>query len=281
MKATGIGFVLNEYKQMLAKWDGLGKSPSHRMHAQRISLGEVIKSGFVLVCITLLFTSGCSTPNGIFKKTDVDGSSKALNSEVKPDNQATQLKPGKQELQRQISSLNAKLNEEKVARESLTRRLEIAQAAREDAIREVVRIRARIQGMASQAEASAMFAEARVILDRMENEAFNEEALGELDLARSYMARGKGALDNGNPGGAAYLFDLIPGVYEGMKKTDPHTIKVSVSIAALRISPTPSSEKVSSLYRGESATGLEKEKDWMKVKTSSGQTGWIMRSQTQ
>ncbi|MCJ7498999.1 hypothetical protein MUP29_01980, partial [bacterium] len=235
MKATGIGFVLNEYKQMLAKWDGLGKSPSHRMHAQRTSLGEVIKSGFVLVCITLLFTSGCSTPNGIFKKTDVDGSSKA-----------TQLKPGKQELQRQISSLNAKLNEEKVARESLTRRLEIAQAAREDAIREVVRIRARIQDMASQAEASAMFAEARVILDRMENEAFNEEALGELDLARSYMARGKGALDSGNPGGAAYLFDLIPGVYEGMKKTDPRTIKIRVSIAILRISPTPSSEKVSS-----------------------------------
>ncbi|MCJ7498993.1 SH3 domain-containing protein, partial [bacterium] len=82
-------------------------------------------------------------------------------------------------------------------------------------------------------------------------------------------------------GGAAYLFDLIPGVYEGMKKTDPRTIKIRVSIAILRISPTPSSEKVSSLYRGESATGLEKEKDWMKVKTSSGQTGWIMRSQTQ
>jgi hypothetical protein len=281
MKTTRIGFVLNEYKQMLAKGDGLGNSPSHRMHAQRTSLGEVIKSGFVLVCITLLFTSGCSTPNGIFKKTDVDGSSKAQNSEVKPDNQATQLKPDKQELQRQISSLNAKLNAEKVARESLTRRLEIAQAAREDAIREVVRIRARIQGMASQAEASAMFAEARVILDRMENEAFNEEALAELDLARSYLARGKGALDNGNPGGAAYLFDLIPGIYEGMKKTDPQTIKVSVSIATLRVSPAPSSEKVGSLYQGESATGLEKKKDWMKVKTSSGQTGWIMRSQVQ
>ena len=257
MTGTEIGFVLKIHKQLLAM------------------------CSFVLISITLLFTTGCSSTNGIFKKTGVDGPSKARTAEVDPDDQSTLSESDEMELNRQIKSLIAKLNEEKVARESLARRLEVAQAAREDAIREVVRIRARIQGMASQAEASAMFAEARVILDRMENEAFNEEALADLDLARSYMARGKGALDNGNPGGAAYLFDLIPGLYEGMKKTDPRTIKISVSVAALRISPTPSSEKVSSLYRGESATGLEKKKDWMKVKTSSGQTGWIMRSQAQ
>ena len=168
-----------------------------------------------------------------------------------------------------------------VTRESLTRRLEIAQAARGDAIREVVRIRARIQGMASQAEASAMFAEARVILDRMEEEAFNEQALEDLGLARSYMVQGKGALDKGNPGGAAYLFDLIPGLYEGLKKTDPRKVKVKVSIAALRESPMPSSPKISALYWGESATGLEKNKEWVKVKTSSGQAGWLMRNQVQ
>ena len=95
------------------------------------------------------------------------------------------------------------------------------------------------------------------------------------------MARGRGALDSGNPGGAAYLFDLIPGLYEGMKKDDPRTVKVIVSVAALRKSPTPSSQKVGSLYEGESATGLENNKDWIKIKTSSGQTGWIRRDQVQ
>ena len=115
------------------------------------------------------------------------------------------------ELRGRVRALNARLKAEIQARQSLERRLEVAHASREDAIREVVRMRARIQGMASEAEASAMYAEARVILDRMEEEAFNLEALEQLDLARSYMARGKSALDADNPGGAAYLFDLIPG----------------------------------------------------------------------
>jgi len=217
----------------------------------------------------------------LFKKRSVDESSTEQAVKQEPAEQIAQLQSREKELERQVRSLSGKLKAEKVARDSLARRLEIAQAAREDAIREVVRIRARIQGMASEAEASAMFAEARVILDRMESEAFNEEALSELDLARSYMARGKDALDTGNPGGAAYLFDLIPGVYEGMKKTDPRMIKVNVRIATLRESPAPSSPKIDSLYWGESATGLEKSKDWIKVKISSGQTGWLMKSQVQ
>ena len=267
----------------------------------RTASGSVLKkweqllsgSGIAVLCVTFLFITGCITTGGQSRKPGADTPTQPEVVEPQPmvkqeqaviqvqAQQIAQLESRKKELEKELRFMKSKLKAGNVARESLTRRLEIAQAAREEAIREVVRIRARIQGMASQAEASAMFAEARVILDRMENEAFNEESLAELDLARSYLARGKGALDNGNPGGAAYLFDLIPGVYEGMKKTDPRTIKVSVSIATLRISPAPSSEKVSSLYQGESATGLEKKEDWMKVKTSSGQTGWIMRSQTQ
>ena len=257
MTGTGNGFVLTRWDQLLRK------------------------CGLVVMCVAFFFTTGCSTTDGLFKKRSVDESSKEQAVKQEPAEQITQLQSREKELERQVRSLSGKLKAEKVARDSMTRRLEIAQAAREDAIREVVRIRARIQGMASQAEASAMFAEARVILDRMEAEAFNEEALSELDLARSYMARGKDALDTGNPGGAAYLFDLIPGVYEGMKKSGPRMIKVNVRIATLRESPAPSSPKIDSLYWGESAAGLEKSKDWIKVKTSSGQTGWLMKSQVQ
>ena len=250
-------------------------------------------SGIAFLCVSFLFFTGCITTEGQSKNPGTDTLSQPEIVEQQPmvkqeqaviqvqAQQIARLESREKELEKELRLMESKLKAGNVARESLTSRLEITQAAREEAIREVVRIRARIQGMASQAEASAMFAEARVILDRMENEAFNEEALAELDLARSYMARGKGALDNRNPGGAAYLFDLIPGVYEGMKKTDPRKVKISVTIATLRKFPTPSSAKISSLYWGESATGFEKNKDWMKVKTSSGQTGWIMRSQTQ
>jgi cell division protein FtsB len=234
-----------------------------------------------LAVVMFFFTTGCSTTNGLFKKTGVDASSEDQAVKQKPKDQISQLQAREKELKRQIRSLNGQLKAEEVARDSLNRRLEIAQAAREDAIREVVRIRARIQDMASPAEASAMFAEARVILDRMEAEAFNEEALEQLDLAKSYMSQGKSALDSGNPGGGAYLFDLIPGLYEAMKKTDPRKVKIKVRIASLREAPAPSSPKISSLYWGESVTGLAKDKDWVKVKTSSDQTGWLLKSQVQ
>lgn len=228
-----------------------------------------------------LFATGCVTLNGSQKKTAGDGLSESKAVEQKQNEQIVQLQSREKELEKEISRLKAQLEVEKAAFGSLTRRFEAAQAAREDAIREVVRMRARIQGMASLAEASAMFAEARVILDRMEDEAYNTEASADLDRARSYMARGKGALDSGNPGGAAYLFDLIPGLYEGMKKGDPRMVQVNVSIAALRESPKKTAPKVGSLYWGDSATGIEKSRNWMNVKASSGLTGWIMKSQVQ
>jgi hypothetical protein len=237
--------------------------------------------GFVFAVWAIIFTTGCSTMDGLSKKPEAEGSSMEQSAELEPAQQIAQLQSREKELKREIRSLSEQLKAEKFARDSLSKRLDIAQAAREEAIREVVRIRARMQGMASQAEASAMFAEARVIIDRMEEEAFNVQALQDLHLARSYMARAKGALGSGNPGGAAYLFDLIPGLYESMKKTDPRTVKVNVKIASLRESPAPSARKIASLYWGESAIGLEKKGDWIKVRSSSGQAGWIRWSQTQ
>ena len=255
--------------------------------------------GLMLAFAIFLVATGCSTTGGLSRHPEADepATGQIVESEqafeleqaverekaVQKDLAAriAQLESREKELERQIRLLNSKLKAEKVARESQKSRFEVAQAAREDAIREVVRIRARIQGMASQAEASAMFAEARVILDRMEEEAYNEQSREDLALARSYMARGKGALDAGNSGGAAYLFDLIPGLYEGMKKADPRTVKISVRIAALRKTPEPSSAKLSTLYWGDSATGIEKGKNWLKIRTTSGQTGWVMMDQVQ
>ncbi len=253
----------------------------------RIVCGSLLKRwkqllprcGLVIAVLTLIFTTGCATMDGLFKRSDAEAPSEEQSVELETAQQITQLQSREKELEREVRSLSEQLKAEKVARDSLARRLEAAQAAREEAIREVVRIRARIQGMASQAEASAMFAEARVIIDRMEEEAFSAQALEDLHLARSYMARAKGALGSGNPGGAAYLFDLIPGLYEGMKKSDPRTIQVNVRIAVLRESAAPSAKKIGSLYWGESATGLEKNQDWIKVRSASGQVGWLMRSQ--
>lgn len=263
---------------------------SSRAGAKSVYGSHLACSCFVLVLLIHLVAVGCSTVpvETEIKPADIKPSLEEI--QTSKDEQAVvemqarqiaSLETRVEELERRVRKQNSRSKAEKVARESLVRRLEAAQDAREEAIREVVRVRARIQGMASRAEASAMFAEARVILDRMEEEAFSAQALEDLSRARSYMARGKGTLDMGNPGGAAYLFDLIPGLYEGMKKSDPRTVKVNVSVAALRRSPAPAAHKVDTLYWGESVTGLAKKQDWMKVRTVSGQDGWLMMSQVQ
>ena len=178
----------------------------------RLIIGDLISpwTGLAVAIGILLFTTGCVTMTGSQNKPLVDEppQTDVVEQELRERIDQLQLREkdliaqlqshekktsGSQtrekELEKKISNLKAQLEIEKVSRDSMTRRFEIAQVAREDAIREVVRIRARIQGMASQAEASAMFAEARVILDRMEEEAFNTEASVDLDMARSYMAR--------------------------------------------------------------------------------------------
>lgn len=237
--------------------------------------------GLVVAVMSLVLGGGCTTMGGPSGRTGSNGSDSPPAAKLKPAQQIAQLQSREKELEQQVKNLSIKLEAETAARESLERRLEVAQTAREEAIREVVRIRDRIQGMASQAEATAMFAEARVILDRMEKEAFSGEALEQFDLGRSYLTRGKEALDADNPGGAAYLFDLITALYEGMKNINPRKVKIKVRIAALRESPSPSSPRKENLEQGTSATGLEKAKDWIKVKAASGKTGWIMKSQVQ
>ena len=244
---------------------------------------------FILAAGMLVLSSGCETinaPSTASEKVTPPGEGVPADRGMKgalvdKDMQITKLQNRIDELKSQVQTLKTRAESEKVDREQLVKRLEAAHTAREDAIREVVRIRARIQGMASKAEASAMFAEARVILDRMEEEAYNAQSQEDLQLARSYMARGKGALEQGNPGGAAYLFDLITGLYEGIKKNDPRRIKVSVSAAAVREKPSKEARQVGILYLGDPAEGIDKGKEWIKIRTPGGVTGWILWSQIQ
>ena len=158
------------------------------------------------------------------------------------------------------------------------RRLESTQAARDDAIKEVVRIRSRIQGMASPTEAAAMFAEARVIIDRMADDAYNNEAKGDLSLARKFMKDGMDELNGNNPGGAAYLFDLVSATYENFRGMDPRSLTISVRSAVLRSGPSKSSARKGLLSYGVIVEGLERKGPWFSVRTSEGIEGWLHES---
>ncbi len=157
------------------------------------------------------------------KRTDTKVSGKAATVilEFETDNKANRKRLEKRErdvikLEKEVASLK-KSSEHDIR--LLTNRLESVRNARDVAIQEVVRTRGRIQGMASGAEANAMFAEARVLLDRMEEEASSREDKETLKLVRTYLDTGKAELDQNNPGGAAYLFDLISSHYQHFRES--------------------------------------------------------------
>ncbi|UCF30182.1 MAG: SH3 domain-containing protein [bacterium] len=163
----------------------------------------------------------------------------------------------------------------KIETQSFEMSMKTVITARDEAIREVVRARSRIQGMASQTEAAAMFAEARVIVDRMSEEAYNVQSREYLKQARVYLADGRQELDGGNPGGAAYLFDLISTLYQNFQGMDPRKLIVIVKGASLRKKPTISSERIGILGLGDEVQGLQKGDGWFMVSTASRQRGWI------
>jgi|GEM_PF-6648929 len=163
--------------------------------------------------------------------------------------------------------------------QSLSNRLAAAEMERDNAIREVVRTRSRIEGLASEAGAAAMHAEARVLVDRMREEAFNMRARELLKQSQTYLESGETELRGGNPGGAAYLFDLVSGLFEEFKNCDPGRLIVTAERSALRESASQSSAVVGSLPRGSNVQGVRMLASWFQVKDSSGRTGWIRKEQ--
>ncbi len=163
--------------------------------------------------------------------------------------------------------------------QSLSQRLAVAEKERDDAIREVVRTRSRIEGLASLASASAMYAEARVLVDRMEEEAFSVRVQGLLAQGRGYLESGRKELDAGNPGGAAYLFDLVSSIYQDFRHSEPTRLTIKVRKAGLYKSASTSSGVVGSLSQGDTVQGLQMSSDWVQVRDPAGRIGWIRNSQ--
>ncbi|GBE15472.1 MAG TPA: hypothetical protein ENH32_01490 [Proteobacteria bacterium] len=187
----------------------------------------------------------------------------------------TELKKANREIKSLRDDLEIVSGVREMEAQVFTKRLAVMEAARDDAVREVVRTRARIQGMASPAEAAAMFAEARVIIDRMTEDAFNEQAMDYLGQGRKYLQNGKQEMERQNPGGAAYLFDLISALYESYRGIDSRTLTVNTRTVNIRAMPNASSRKLGLLSHGDKVTGQDKKGNWILVRTTSGLRGWV------
>ena len=183
-----------------------------------------------------------------------------------------QVRAEKRALKEELEILNGA---RRIDAQTYTRRLTAVEAARDEAIKEVVRARARIQGMASPAEAAAMFAEARVIIDRMSEEAYNDQAIDFMKLGKRYLESGREEMEQQNPGGAAFLFDLVSTLYESFRATDPMVMTVNTKKASLRASSTTSSKRLGVLSYGHKVEGLARQGKWVRVDAGSNLKGWI------
>ena len=181
----------------------------------------------------------------------------------------------KEENARARRDLRASRRTRKIEARAYRESIEAVSKARDEAIREVVRARSRIQGMASSAEAAAMFAEARVIIDRMTEEAYSFRSREYLEEGSDYLRDGRRELDGKNPGGAAYLFDLISTLYQNFRASDPRKLTVVAKSAILRASSTTKSGKITTLALGDVLYGLGRSEDWFRVRTDSEGEGWI------
>ncbi len=239
----------------------------------RFPLGLVLTAALLLV-----ISSGCTLSQGARKDHEKGLSQEqAIGEAVKPaaaDPEA-EIKRLRAELSRAQGELELLKSVREIENRSFQRTMEAVVAARDEAIREVVRARSRIQGMASPAEAAAMFAEARVIIDRMNEDAFSLPSRNYLDEANRYLRDGRRELDGQNPGGAAYLFDLISTLYQNFRELEPRNLTVAVTAANLRELPTTKARKLDTLFLGDSLQGLEKVEGWFRVRTASRKEGWI------
>ncbi len=155
------------------------------------------------------------------------------------------------------------------------RRLAAVERERDLAVAEVVRTRARMQGMASAAEAGAMFAESRVLVDKMEEDAYSSQARDQLRTARRRLEEGKAELGRDNPGGAAFLFDQLSNIYENFRKGSPRRLTVTAISVDLRATPAASARTVATLYRNDPLEGVAKAEAWVQVRDFSGRKGWV------
>jgi hypothetical protein len=155
------------------------------------------------------------------------------------------------------------------------RRLAAVERERDLAVAEVVRLRARMQGMVSAPEAGAMYAEARVLLDRMEEDAYSAQARDQLRTARQRLEEGKAEMGKGNPGGAAFLFDQMGNLYESFRKGSPRRLTVTAVSVDMKAAASAPARAVATLYRNDALEGLAKTEGWVQVRDFSGRKGWV------
>lgn len=165
------------------------------------------------------------------------------------------------------------------------------QRSRNEARQEVVRVMARLQTIASRAEAASAIAEAEIAVNAQQSTRPGAEYLTE---ARALLAQAGGQFSGGNYGGALYLSgqarrlvqsgeanDLAAGDSELAPDETPFQMPVPVRTlrrSNMREGPGLEFAVIGTLEPESALTGISYTSEWMHVRDESGRSGWIFYS---
>ena len=188
------------------------------------------------------------------------------------------------ELERRLSRSELRVMEKEAQVAELQGRLE-------DARDEVVRTMAKLQTLASRAEAASAMAEADVALQSLRN-AEGARQLPELAQVTKFVQQSTAEFNKQNYGGALYLADqakttataararLSGGARTLRQGETQFAVPVRLKVASrgnVREGPGTSFAVVFAVEAGNGLTGFSYTDEWVRVTDDAGRSGWIFR----
>jgi TolA-binding protein len=189
------------------------------------------------------------------------------------------------ELERRLSRAELRVMEKEAQVTELQTRLE-------DARDEVVRTMAKLQTLASRAEAASAMAEADVALQSLRN-AEGARQLPELAQVTKFVQQSTAEFNKQNYGGALYLADQakttvtaararLSGGAKNLRQGETQfAVPVRLKVANrgnVREGPGTSFPVVFAVEAGTGLTGFSYTDEWVRVTDDTGRSGWIFRS---
>lgn len=187
------------------------------------------------------------------------------------------------ELEQQVNRLEMQLLGKDAQMEDLQARLD-------EARRDVVRTMAKLQTVATRAEAASAMAEAELAVNSL-RKVPGAQATPEVTQAASLLQQSTEVFNRQNYGGALYLANQakdVAGAGKGRLAAGDRTARsgevqfaapvslVTTSRGNLRDGPSTRFAVLTTLESGAGLTGFSYVDDWVRVRDGSGRTGWVI-----
>ena len=227
-----------------------------------------------LLCLTLvLLASGC-------------GASKAEPVPPSPRQRPARTGPSRSDLEKRIGRLELSLMDKEA-------QVDVLQSQLEETRQEVVRAMAKLQTLASRAEAASAIAEAEVALQPL-MAAPGQTTPPEANQARSLLRESSAEFDKENYGGALYLANQSKAMAgaargrlsagdRGAQRPGETAFALPISLKAsgrgnVRAGPGTGSRIEFAVEPGDDLIGYSYVDEWIRIGAEDGRSGWIFRS---